>query len=632
MTRSSLRACAIGLALCLSVLVPASSTLAQLKIKIGAGNSDGQTAMATKPTVAVFKLESAIEETPGEDLALFGKPPVSLHELITRLRTAAKDENVKAVVILSEGGAFGQAQIEELRQAMEHLKSANKPIYVHSDSLNMGDYALFSGANRISVVPTADLWVVGFHTEGLYLRGLLDKLGVKPDFMHCGDYKSAAEIFMRDQPSKEADEMMNWLLDGIYDTHCNLIAKGRKVPVEQVKKWVDAGPYTADAAKKAGLIDAIEHRQDFEAMLRKQYGETIAFDRKYGAPKDEKLDLSSPFALFKILGEMMGGGEKKTEPVKPAVGIVYVDGPIDLGSGDASPLGGSQGAFASEVRKALNKAAEDDNIKAVVLRVDSPGGSAVASEIILDGTRRVKAKKPLVVSMGDVAGSGGYYVACASDTIFADESTITGSIGVVGGKLVTNDMWGKVGVTFKEYQRGKNAAILASSRTFNDEERAKIQSWMNEVYDVFKNHVTTIRGNRLKKPIDELAGGRVYTGRQALELGLIDKIGTLHDAIEFAAAGAKLGENYEVRIVPAPKNFLEKLFEDLGDGQDDPKHVNVSSLFKPGGASLVDLAMPYLQNLDPKRVGKIRGALETLDLLQRDGVMLTSPELMMMSK
>src|SRR5262249_621895 len=153
------------------------------------------------------------------------------------------------------------------------------------------------------------------------------------------------------------------------------------------------------------------------------------------------------------------------------------------------------------------------------------------SEIILDATRRVKAKKPFVVSMGDVAGSGGYYVACGADTIFADASTITGSIGVVSGKFMTTEMWKKVGVTFKAYQRGKNAGMLGSGRVFTREEKARMQAWMDNIYDVFKGHVVAIRGKKLKKPIDELAGGRVYTGRQALELGLVDRIGTLRDAI-----------------------------------------------------------------------------------------------------
>jgi protease-4 len=281
-------------------------------------------------------------------------------------------------------------------------------------------------------------------------------------------------------------------------------------------------------------------------------------------------------------------------------------------------------ATSSDIRKALDKAAADDNVKAVVLRVNSPGGSAIASEIILDATKRVKAKKPFVVSMGDVAGSGGYYVSCGADTIFADETTITASIGVVVGKLVTNDMWGKVGITFKEYSRGKNAGLLSSSARFSDEQRKHLQSWMDEVYGTFKSHVTAARGNKLKKPLDEIAGGRVFTGRQALDLGLVDKMGTLNDAVRHAAKEANLADGYAVRVIPEPKNVMEALLEGLTgeSSQDDAKHVTLG-----GAGSISALALPYLQQLDPQRVGTVRAALQRLELLQQEGVILAMPEI-----
>jgi protease-4 len=369
----------------------------------------------------------------------------------------------------------------------------------------------------------------------------------------------------------------------------------------------------------------VEHRQDFEAMLKSKYGKDVVFDKKYGQKKPPTVDFSSPFAMFKIWGELLGQAQKKPAG-KPAVGIVYVEGPITLGSGQPS-LFGEMEARGPKVRKALDEAARDDTIKAVVLRVNSPGGSAVASEIILDATKRVKAKKPFVVSMGDVAGSGGYYVACASDVIFADEATITASIGVVGGKLATTTMWKKVGVTFKTYKRGENAGLLASGDPFTPGERKRIQDWMNDVYDVFKSHVRAIRGSRLKKPLDELAGGRVYTGRQALDLGLIDKIGGIEDAIAHVAGQAKLTD-YDVRIVPAPKNFLEQLIEEASGGKDDAPGIDAAAgrLGLGGSASLVDLALPHLQHLEPRRVAAVTDALRHLELLQREGVLLMMPE------
>ena len=221
--------------------------------------------------------------------------------------------------------------------------------------------------------------------------------------------------------------------------------------------------------------------------------------------------------------------------------------------------------------------------------------------------------------MGNIAGSGGYYVASGVDTIYADESTLTGSIGVVSGKFVTTPMWNKIGITFKDYRRGAMAGVLSTSTPWTDPEREALQGWMNSVYEVFKKHVTDVRGDRLKKPIDELAGGRVYTGKQALDLGLVDKIGSLNDAIVHVADAAKLGKDYDVRVVPEPKNFIQKLMEDSGAGQQDPAHVQT-------GASLVELARPMLQQLDPNRVKTVEGALRAMDLMRSENVILWMPE------
>lgn len=594
-----------------------------------AADKDDKKAESTKATIPVFRLAGAITEAPADETLFFASSKaVSLKDLVARMEQAAKDEAVKAVVILQEGGSTGAAQKEELRQAMAKLRAAGKDVYAHADSLSMGEYVLLSGASRLSVVPTGDLWITGLYAELPYLRGLLDKLGVKPDFLTCGEYKSAAEIFLREGPSPQADKMENWLLDGLFETYVKLIAQGRGVDVVKAREWINAGPYSAEKAKAAGLIDAVEHRHAFEALLKSKYGKDVVFDKKYGKKKPPTIDFSSPFAMFKIMGELMGESQK-SKGGKDAIGIVYVDGPIMLGGGQESPLAGST-ARSSEIRKALDEAARDKSIKAVVLRVDSPGGSAVASEIILAATKRVKAKKPFVVSMGDVAGSGGYYVACGSDVIFADDATITGSIGVVGGKFATNPMWKKIGVTFKDYKRGANAGLLSSAEVFSPAEREKMQTWMNDVYEVFKGHVTAIRGDRLKKPLDQLAGGRVYTGKQALDFGLVDKIGTLQDAIRYVAEQAKLTD-YDVRVVPKPKNLVERLVEEISGEKDDHEGLDIATRVRPAAhqPSLVELALPYLQHLDPQRVEGVKMSLRRLQLIQQEGAVLMMPEILL---
>ena len=582
---------------------------------------------SSKPAVVVLKLHGSLTETPADtSFSLSGEKSVSLKEIVERLKKAGDDDAVKAVVLTADSASLATPQVEELRQAMAQFRAKGKDVYAFADGLTMQSYALLSGATRLSVVPTGDLWLTGMYSESPFLRGLLDKLGVTPDFLTCGEYKSAAEMFMRESPSPQAEEMQNWLIDGIYVANVKLIASGRGVDEDKVREWIDGGPYTAAKAKELGLIDAVEDRQEFAVAIKDKLGDQIAFNHKYGEKKQPEVDLSSPFGALNLWAELLNGPKKKT--YKTSVAIVYVDGPITLGDNETSLFeSASQSAASTPLAKALDKAAEDDTIKAVVLRVNSPGGSATASEIILKATQRVKAKKPLVVSMGDVAASGGYYVTCETDTIFADEATVTGSIGVVGGKIATGSLWDKFGIRWKAYQRGTNASILSTANAFTPEQRDHMQSWMDEIYGVFKGHVVDARGKKLKKPIDDLAGGRVYTGRQALELGLVDKIGTLADAIRFAAAEAKL-DKYEVRVVPEPKNFLETLLQDIEGQKEDSKHITLDGVVRRGaaGSSLIDAALPYLKQLDPQRLKAVMMALTRLEMIQVEGAVLMAPE------
>ncbi len=420
--------------------------------------------------------------------------------------------------------------------------------------------------------------------------------------------------------------MTNRLLDGMYEAAVQLIAEGRGVTTEKARQWVDGGLYTAEKAKEAGIVDAVQFRQDFVAELKSKYGDDVEFDKRYGKKKRETIDLSSPFGVMKLWAEILQGPPKK-KPGKDAVAIVYVEGPIVPGKAVPSPFGSSGIAYSTPIRKALDNAAGDDSIKAVVLRVDSPGGSATASEIILDATKRLSAKKPFVVSMGDVAGSGGYYVACGADTIFADASTITASIGVVGGKFATTGMWNKIGITWKSYGRGANSGLFSAREVFSDAEREKLQGLMSDVYETFKGHVVAARGDRLKKDIDQLAGGRVFTGRQALELGLVDRIGGLEEALAHVAQQAQL-EDYEVRVLPKPKNLMERLLSDLGAaGGEDENTISMSlgSWASRQSPSLFEKALPYLERLDPHRVEAVRSALQQLSLFERERVILAMP-------
>ena len=269
---------------------------------------------APKPRVAVFRLAGPVQETPKEEVFNFGgETGIPLETLVSRMDKAAKDSSVKAVVILLDQPSVGLAQAEELRQAITRLRAAGKDVIAHANTISgLGRYLLLSAASHLSVVPTADLWITGVYGEAPYLHRLLEKVGVKPDFMTCGDYKSAAEIFLREGPSKEAEAMQNWLLDSLYDTQVKRIATSRKVSPELVKAWIDSGPHSAEKAKELGMVDAVEHRQELEARLKQQFGSDIVFDRKYGSKAEPKLDASSPFGLFKFWGELLA------PPVRPS--------------------------------------------------------------------------------------------------------------------------------------------------------------------------------------------------------------------------------------------------------------------------------------------------------------------------
>ncbi len=575
----------------------------------------------TAKKIAYFKVKGVLAETPVSMPPLFAsEPPQSLKGLLARFKKARTDDDIVAIVIDFQQAALGQAQLAEIHESLRKFAAVDKEVYVHADALRTGSYALATSASHISVVPTGLVWLTGFYGESPYLRGLLDKIGCVPDFEQCGAFKSAGESFMRTGPSPEAQEMLDWLLDDLYTTVVGLIATGRDMPPAKVRKLIDNGPYTAEEALAAGLIDSVQHRQDFVADLEGKYGGNVKFVKDYG--KKDLFDMPDDnfFAMFDFFMKLLN--PEPTVYDDPSVAIVYVEGVIQPGTAQPSPFGGVQGAFSTSIRRALDKAAKDDSVKAVVMRVDSPGGSALASEIILDASKRVAEKKPLVVSMGNVAGSGGYYVACAAEAIFASPSTITASIGVISGKVVTTGMWDKLGISWHENKRGKMAGLLSTASKFDDEERAKLRHYMDTVYEIFKGHVLSAREDKLAKPIEELAGGRVFTGRQALEFGLVDKLGGLDDAVKYAAAQAGLGE-YELRVIPEPPTIFDLLLPKKDD--------ETISLYSSGGLALqshpiISAALPILAKTDPMRVKAILQALQRIELIHKENVVVMMSE------
>ena len=569
--------------------------------------------------IAHMHWQGPLTETPMEVPPLFSNTvPMSLSELIKRINGARDDDDVVAMILDIDGASLGLAQVEEVHRAIRKFAAVDKEVFVNAESMTTGSYALASCATHISIVPTGDLWLTGLYGEAPYIRGGLDKLGITPDFEQCGDFKTGAEAITRKEPSPESQEMTDWLLDSIFQNMIDLIAEGRGMDPGLVRKLIDAGPYSAEDAKAAKLIDSVQHRHNFADDLRDRYGSDVRIIFDYGGENAEDLP-QNMFAAWEMFMEMFDPSPKVY--TDPTVAIVYVEGMIQTGSADVSPFGSSSGAFSTTIRKALDKAAAEDSVKAVVLRIDSPGGSALASEIILEASRRVAMEKPLVVSMGNVAASGGYYVTCAAEKIFADKHTITSSIGVLAGKLVTSGMWDKLGINWHANQRGEMAGIFSGSHKFSEEERAKMRHYMDTVYEVFKGHVVEARGDKLAKPIDQLAGGRVFTGSQALELGLVDEIGGLHEAVKYAADQARLND-FDLRVIPEPPSMFE-LFS--GKSRDRKLSLSVPGQIDWLGTSVFGELISGLSQADPGRCLAVMQQLEKINLIQNETVVTVMP-------
>ena len=604
-------------------LVVALVFVASGPVSLGAEAPEANETPPEPAVVAHFHLSGMLTESPMVDPFGFTIGQItSLKDLVRRLDEAGADDQVQAVVLTYDGMYCGFGQLQEIRQAIGRVKDAGKKVHVHAEGMTTRTYALLCAGDHLSVAPESSLWLTGIYGQGLYVKGLLEKIGVEADFMHMGAYKSAGELFTRTGPSEEAAENINWLFDSYYDSLVQMIAESRGKTPEQVRGLIDKGLYMPDTALDKGLIDSVETRKAFVARVREEIEGPVKVDNQYGREKAKQINLASPLALFSILAEMF---KTPTVSQKDAVAIVYVEGAILPGHSQPTLFGVSDAAFSGDIRKALEKAANDKSVKAVVMRVDSPGGSAEASEVILNATRAVKAKKPFIVSMGDVAGSGGYYVSCAADAIFADEVTITASIGVVGGKLITKGLWGKLGINWVPYQRGARADIFNSDRPFNDDERELLERYMRTVYEVFKGHVAKGRGDKLAKPLEDMAGGRVYTGKQALDLGLVDEMGGLHDAVTYAAAKASL-DDYEVRIIPEPKDFITEMMQQYSGEGDRPTDISMAdaTTVLAGHPTLAPL-FDVLRQTEPRRAKALYQALQRIELIGAETAITMMP-------
>jgi protease-4 len=589
---------------------------------------------AEEDKIAIIKLKGPLTEAPDAlDLSAFlgSEAPQNMYNLLKTLKQARTDKEVRAIIFDIEQAALGFAQIQDLRDQFKALKAADKDVLIYCETLTTGTLLLGSSASKLVLMPKGVVDFTGMYGEASYYKNLLDKIGVEADILHCGAFKSAGEPFYRTGPSKEADEQTNRLFDSIFEQIVLNIAESRKLEPEQVRELIDKGIFSAKEAKEAKLVDDLQYRGEFIKKLKRQYGDETKFVADYGKKKGPEVDMSNPFAFFKLFSDLMN---ERDESDKPAIAVVYVEGMIVGGEEEPSIFGGGGMAHSETIRKAILQAAREDNVKALILRVDSPGGSAIASEVICEATEQFKSSdRPFIVSMGNVAGSGGYYVSALADTIFAEPSTITGSIGVVGGKLVTKGLWDWCGITGHEYKRGKRADIMNGNRRFDEDERSVIMNYMTRTYEEFKDRVTQGRGKRIKGDLEPLAGGRVYTGKQALDVGLVDQLGSFADAIKHTASEAELGNKYELRIYPRPKTLGDILSEAFGGKEDTDETVSTRLTAQTLGSRFAKLptiagALEALRAVDPTKAASLEKFLIQLELLAGERVILVGPPVM----
>jgi len=472
--------------------------------------------------------------------------PQSFTSLLTQLRKAKVDNRISAVFLDINFPGIGWGRAEELRDAIADFRSSGKPAYAYMEIGTNKEYFIATAADKIYVPPSGDLFVTGLAAEAMFFKGSLDKLGVEAEVIQVGPkYKNAPDQYTKKEMGEGQREVINALLDEYYLRLTEAIAETRKKGVDDVKAIIDGAPYNARQAQELGLIDG--------ALYREQVYDAIKTEIGYGEGEGLRTVRASQYRDIPSDSLGLNNGEK--------VAVIFASGPINVGRSNDGPFGDST-VGSDTVVQAVNDAAADSTVKAIILRVDSPGGSALASDLMWFALENAKAKKPVVVSMGDVAASGGYYIATNAHKIVAQPTTVTGSIGVFMGKPIIKGMYDWLGITNEYILRGKNAGVFRVTEKWTPEERARMEAQTNGIYfDNFLPKVSSGRNLSMERA-NELGQGRVWTGTQAKENGLIDEFGGLERAIQVAKELAQLPADKDVRrvVFPAPRPFLETIF------------------------------------------------------------------------
>ncbi len=459
----------------------------------------------------------------------------SLIEIDSALRKAAVDDRIGAVVLTIEPLACGFGKVQELRSAIARFRSeTDKPIIARMDFAGNKEYYLASACTEIYMPPEGTLFFTGLRFSVTFFKGTLDKLGVEAEFTRIGEYKSAVEPYTREEMSDEFRAVLDAMADDLYGRMVADIAADRGMEVAALEAIIDDPSITAVGALEAGLVDELLYRDEIEQRLKPADAEDWPL-----------IDLDT-YALVPPGSLGLGKG--------PQVAVIYCEGQIMSGESTPPVWGGDATMGSSTITRALRSAREDEDIEAVVLRVDSPGGSSLASDLIWREVQLTREEKPVVVSMSDYAASGGYYIAMGADEIVAEPGTLTGSIGVFSGKFSFEETYDKIGLSVETVERGEFADMLTSSRPYTPEERDVIAEAIEEFYQSFITKAAQGRGVEPEE-IDRVARGRVWTGSQAAEIGLVDQVGGFRVALDAAKQRAGIAPDQEVSLVVLPEQY-----------------------------------------------------------------------------
>ena len=494
--------------------------------------------------VAQIDFSAPLSEQPAGASLFGGGGANDLRAVLGRLRKAEADADCKAVLLtFYNGGMLNYAQAQEVRAALADLKKAGKRTFVYADTFDTLSYLVAAEASDVVLMAGGEMFIPGVSIEPMFYRGALDKLGVKPDYVQIGEYKGAEEPYTRTEPSEELAGEMNRLADAMYGQIVDQIAVSRGLRPSDVKGLIDRAMIPAAEAVELGLVDHLADADGLKALMAGALKNEVRVEEAYGVDAQEGFDPNNPFALLALLQP------QKVETSGPTIAVIHAEGVINTGeSGSGGGLLGGEGVGSETIRRAMRLAERDENVKAIVIRIDSPGGSALASEAMYQAVRRVAETKPVVVSVGGMAASGGYYLAVAGDHIVADPAAIVGSIGVVGGKLVLGGLYDKLGLSTAAFARGENANLFSDTAEWDPRQKKLVREWMRRTYEQFTDRVMSTRAGKIKD-VDQVARGRIFLAKDAKDLGMVDELGGIELALRRAAERANL-ENYDVVVLP----------------------------------------------------------------------------------